>query len=132
MKAVVDAYTGQVTLYEWNQADQPDPLLQTWENAFPGLVKPQSDIPPDLLPHLRYPQDLFDVQRSLLTQYHVTDPGDFYNGSAFWKVPERPDRRRDEEPQRRRHRRSHPRCLGVHVARPDRRHRRSTPCRRRW
>jgi uncharacterized membrane protein (UPF0182 family) len=90
VKAVVDAYTGQVTLYEWNQQNQPDPLLQTWENAFPGLVKPESDIPPDLLPHLRYPQDLFDVQRLLLTQYHVTDPGDFYNGSAFWKVPNDP------------------------------------------
>jgi uncharacterized membrane protein (UPF0182 family) len=90
VKAVVDAYTGRVTLYEWNQDNQPDPLLKTWENAFPGLVKPQSDIPADLLPHLRYPQDLFDVQRQLLTQYHVTDPGDFYNGSAFWKVPNDP------------------------------------------
>jgi uncharacterized protein len=90
VKAVVDAYTGRVSLYEWNQADQPDPLLKTWERAFPGLVKPESDIPRDLLPHLRYPQDLFDVQRSLLTQYHVTDPGDFYNGSAFWKVPSDP------------------------------------------
>jgi uncharacterized protein len=90
VKAVVDAYTGQVTLYEWNQANQPDPLLKTWESAFPGLVKPESDIPEALLPHLRYPQDLFNVQRLLLTQYHVTDPGDFYNGSAFWKVPNDP------------------------------------------
>jgi uncharacterized protein len=90
VKAVVDAYTGRVTLYEWNQANQPDPLLKTWEDAFPGLVKPESDIPQALLPHLRYPQDLFNVQRLLLTQYHVTDPGDFYNGSAFWKVPNDP------------------------------------------
>jgi uncharacterized protein len=90
VKAVVDAYTGQVTLYEWNQSNEPDPLLRSWEDAFPGLVKPQSDIPADLMPHLRYPQDLFNVQRLLLTQYHVTDPGDFYNGSAFWKVPTDP------------------------------------------
>jgi uncharacterized membrane protein (UPF0182 family) len=90
VKAVVDAYTGQVTLYEWNQDNQPDPLLKTWESAFPGLVKPESDIPSGLLPHLRYPQDLFNVQRSLLTSYHVTDPRDFYNGSAFWKVPNDP------------------------------------------
>jgi uncharacterized membrane protein (UPF0182 family) len=90
VKAVVNAYTGQVSLYEWNQDSQPDPLLQTWENAFPELVKPESDIPQDLLPHLRYPQDLFDVQRALLTQYHVTDPRDFYTGSAFWKVPNDP------------------------------------------
>jgi uncharacterized membrane protein (UPF0182 family) len=90
VKAVVNAYTGQVTLYEWNQQNHPDPLLRTWEHAFPGLVKPESDIPADLLPHLRYPQDLFDVQRQLLSQYHVTDPADFYNGSAFWKVPNDP------------------------------------------
>ena len=90
VKATVDAYTGQVTLYEWNQAAQPDPMLKTWENAFPGLVQPQSDIPPALLPHLRYPQDLFNVQRALLTKYHVTDPADFYNGSDFWKVPNDP------------------------------------------
>jgi uncharacterized membrane protein (UPF0182 family) len=90
VKAVVDAYTGRVTLYEWNQDNQPDPMLKTWESAFPGLVKPESDIPSDLLPHLRYPQDLFNVQRSLLTSYHVTDPRDFYNGSAFWKVPNDP------------------------------------------
>ncbi len=90
VKAVVDAYSGKVTLYSWNQQNQPDPVLQTWENAFPGLVQPESSIPASLLPHLRYPQDLFDVQRNLLTQYHVADPSDFYNGSDFWKVPNDP------------------------------------------
>jgi uncharacterized membrane protein (UPF0182 family) len=90
VKATVDAYTGKVTLYSWNQAAQPDPILKTWESAFPGLVQPESSIPGDLLPHLRYPQDLFNVQRSLLTSYHVTDPRDFYNGSAFWKIPTDP------------------------------------------
>ncbi len=90
VKAVVDAYTGQVTLYEWDQASRPDPLLQSWESAFPGLLKPQSEIPADLLPHLRYPQNLFDVQRTLLTHYHVTDPGDFYSGADYWKIPTDP------------------------------------------
>ncbi len=90
VKATVDAYTGKVTLYSWNQEAQPDPILQTWESAFPGLVQPESSIPADLLPHLRYPQDLFNVQRSLLTNYHVSDPRDFYNGSAFWKIPNDP------------------------------------------
>ena len=90
VKATVDAYTGAVTLYEWNQDSQPDPLLQTWEAAFPGLVQPQSDMPAALLEHLRYPQDLFDVQRQVLTQYHVTDPADFYSGNDFWAVPTDP------------------------------------------
>ncbi len=90
VKAVVDAYTGAVTLYAWNQTADRDPVLATWEKAFPGLVKPQSAIPAALLPHLRYPTDLFNVQRTLLTSYHVTDPGQFYSGSDFWKIPNDP------------------------------------------
>jgi uncharacterized protein len=90
VKAVVDAYTGKVTLYEWDQQAHPDYALKVWEQAFPGLVKSQSQIPSALLPHLRYPQDLFDVQRLLLSKYHVTDPGAFYAGSDFWKVPTDP------------------------------------------
>ena len=90
VKAVVDAYTGKVTLYEWDQQQQPDYLLKTWENAFPGLVKPESEIPAGIMDHLRYPMDLFGVQRTLLTKYHITKPGDFYSGSGFWKVPADP------------------------------------------
>jgi hypothetical protein len=90
VKATVDAYTGKVTLYAWNQQSNPDPILTSWERSFPGLVKPQSQIPTGLLPHLRYPQDLFNVQRSLLTRYHVTDPSQFYSGSDFWNVPNDP------------------------------------------
>jgi uncharacterized protein len=90
VKATVDAYTGQVTLYSWNQQSQPDPILSTWEKSFPHLIQPQDKIPAALLPHLRYPQDLFNVQRSLLTKYHVTNPADFYSGSNFWAVPNDP------------------------------------------
>lgn len=90
VKAVVDAYTGTVTLYAWNQAQHPDPLLTTWESAFPGLIQAQSDIPPALLAQLRYPTDLFNVQRYLLTRYHVTQPTSFYSGADFWKVPTDP------------------------------------------
>ena len=90
MKAVVDAYTGKVTLYEWNQAQHPDPLLRTWESVFPGLVEPQSSIPPALLSQLRYPTDQFNVQRYLLAKYHVTQPANFYSGNDFWAVPTDP------------------------------------------
>jgi uncharacterized membrane protein (UPF0182 family) len=90
VKATVDAYSGKVTLYAWNQATDRDPILESWEKSFPGLIKPQTDIPTALLPHLRYPQDLFNVQRSLLTRYHVTDPSEFYSGSNFWKIPADP------------------------------------------
>jgi uncharacterized membrane protein (UPF0182 family) len=90
VKAVVDAYTGKVTLYEWNQAQHADPLLKAWESVFPGLVQPQSSIPSALLSQLRYPTDLFNAQRYLLAKYHVTQPASFYSGNDFWTVPSDP------------------------------------------
>ncbi len=87
VKAVVDAYTGAVTLYQWGPSD---PLMRTWMNAFPGVIKPRSDIPAYLLPHLRYPPDLFEVQRQILAKYHVTNPQSFYGGQNFWTVPNDP------------------------------------------
>ncbi|WP_328723661.1 UPF0182 family protein [Streptomyces sp. NBC_00247] len=87
VKATVDAYDGTVTLYEW---DTEDPVLKTWRKAFPGTVKDKSAIPADLMDHLRYPQDLFKVQRELLTRYHVTNPAQFYSGSDAWQVPDDP------------------------------------------
>ena len=88
VKATVDAYDGTVTLYEW---DADDPILKAWEGAFPGVVKPRSDIPDDLLAHFRYPEDLFKVQRSLLAQYHVQNPKTFYEGNDQWEIPEDPN-----------------------------------------
>ncbi|MEU9363654.1 UPF0182 family protein [Streptomyces avermitilis] len=87
VKATVDAYTGKVTLFEW---DTKDPVLKTWEKAFPGTVKPKGDIPQSLMDHLRYPQDLFKVQRELLTRYHVKDAQTFLSGSEVWQVPDDP------------------------------------------
>src|SRR5262245_49074493 len=84
VKATVDAYDGTVTLYA---QDEKDPVLQAWMKVFPGTVKPKSDISPELQAHLRYPEDLFKVQRQLLAQYHVNDPVTFFSNSDFWQVP---------------------------------------------
>ncbi|MDG9702228.1 UPF0182 family protein [Streptomyces sp. DH37] len=87
VKATVDAYSGEVKLYEW---DTRDPVLKTWMKAFPGTVEPRSEIDESLLNHFRYPQDLFKVQRELLTRYHVTSASQFYSGSERWQVPDDP------------------------------------------
>jgi uncharacterized membrane protein (UPF0182 family) len=76
VKATVDAYDGKVTLYAW---DAKEPLLQTWEKIFPATVKPMSEMSGDLMSHVRYPADMFKVQRSILGEYHVTDAGSFYS-----------------------------------------------------
>ncbi len=84
VKATVDAYDGTVTLYA---QDEHDPVLQAWEKVFPGTVKPKSAISKELAEHLRYPEDLFKVQRMLLAKYHVNDPVTFFSTSDFWDVP---------------------------------------------
>ncbi len=87
VKATVDAYDGTVTLYEWDTAD---PILKVWEKAFPGVVEKKSDIPDEMLAHMRYPEDLFKVQRDMLAAYHVLDPKTFYEGNDKWDVPDDP------------------------------------------
>ena len=87
VKATVDAYDGTVDLYAF---DESDPVLNAWMKSFPGTVKPESEISDSLRDHLRYPEDLFKVQRDLLARYHVDDPGVFFNNDAFWSVPNDP------------------------------------------
>ena len=87
VKATVDAYDGTVELYAF---DESDPVLQAWMGVFPNTVNPASEISDTLRDHLRYPEDLFKVQRQLLARYHVDDPGVFFNNDAFWSVPNDP------------------------------------------
>jgi uncharacterized membrane protein (UPF0182 family) len=87
VKATVDAYDGAVSLYQW---DEKDPVLKTWMKAFPKSVKPKSAISKDLLDHVRYPEDIFRVQRDILSSYHVKNSDAFYGGQDFWRVPTDP------------------------------------------
>ncbi|MEV0564671.1 UPF0182 family protein [Dactylosporangium sp. NPDC050588] len=88
VKATVDAYSGEVTLYAF---DESDPILKAWNKAFGNkLVKPRSAISQSLQDHLRYPEDQFKVQRDLLSRFHVTTPNGFFSGQDFWEVPKNP------------------------------------------
>lgn len=96
VKATVDAYDGTVTLYRWDDAD---PVLRTWEKVFPGSLRPRSEMSPELLAHVRYPEDLFKIQRDLLTAYHIEEPGAFFREADFWAVPNDPSLRTEKRPQ---------------------------------
>lgn len=87
VKATVDAYDGSVELYAWYPED---PILQSWENVFPGTLQPYEEMSAELMDHVRYPEDMFRIQRELLGRYHVTDPGTFYEGNDAWSVPSDP------------------------------------------
>jgi uncharacterized membrane protein (UPF0182 family) len=87
VKATVDAYDGTVSLYQW---DEKDPVLATWSKAFPGTIQPKNKISKSLLEHIRYPEDMFRVQREILSSYHVQTASAFYGGQDFWRVPRDP------------------------------------------
>ena len=87
VKATVDAYDGTVSLYAW---DEKDPVLKTWSKAYPNTVKPKKAMSAQLLEHVRYPEDMFRIQRDILSAYHVKSADAFYGGQDFWRVPRDP------------------------------------------
>ncbi|MFE1663786.1 UPF0182 family protein [Microbacterium sp. P02] len=87
VKATVDAYDGTVTLYAW---DPDEPVLKTWQKVYPTTLKPISDMSADLMSHVRYPTDLFKVQRAMLGIYHVDDAQSFYQRDNAWATPNDP------------------------------------------
>ncbi len=84
VKAVVDAVTGDVALYA---VDDADPILETYRRVFPGLIQPFRAMPPELLPHLRYPRLYLLAQAEILKEYHVESPETFYAGQDLWQLP---------------------------------------------
>jgi len=84
VKAVVDAYHGSVVFYK---ADTEDPILKTYSAMFPGVFRPMSEMPKVLVPHLRYPEDIFTLQTIVYSVYHMDDPRIFYNKEDQWEIP---------------------------------------------
>jgi uncharacterized membrane protein (UPF0182 family) len=87
VKIVTDAYDGTMTLYAM---DPNDPILRAYEGVFPTMFTPADRIPADLVPHLRVPEELFNVQTRQFATYHVTNPSSFYSNNDLWTVPSDP------------------------------------------
>lgn len=85
VKAVIDAYDGTLTLYDF---DPQDPVLKTYGAIFPGILTPADRMPADLRKHIRYPEGYFNVQARMFDTYHVTDPEVLYNKGDQWQVPD--------------------------------------------
>lgn len=85
VKVVVNAYDGDVHFYI---SDKQDPVLKVYQQVFPGLFKPLTDLPPGLKQHLRYPEYLFLAQIKLYNAYHMTNPQTFYNNEDLWERPD--------------------------------------------
>ena len=85
VKIVVDAYSGEVSLYV---SDPEDPIIQTYQRIFPDLFQPLDAMPEKLRDHVRYPQDLFEMQVERYRRYHQTQPQVFYNNEDLWTRPQ--------------------------------------------
>ncbi len=84
VKIVMDAYLGDVTFYV---ADEEDPLIKVYEKIFPEMFKPLDTMDPEMRKHIRYPLDLFDIQREVFGRYHMTNSTVFYNQEDVWEIP---------------------------------------------
>jgi hypothetical protein len=84
VKIVVDAYNGTVDYYV---ADPRDPVIRAYSRIYPGLFKGLDRMPAELQAHIRYPKDIFDIQMSIFTKYHQTDPEVFYKQEDTWEFP---------------------------------------------
>jgi len=87
VKAVVDAFTGDVTFYV---VDAKDPIVTAWSKAFPDLFTDVSEAPEGLTVHFRYPEDLFRVQTNVYGRYQFDDATLFFNRDAAWSVAQAP------------------------------------------
>lgn len=81
VKIVVDAYDGKVEYYV---ADPTDPIIRAYRNAYPGIFKDISTLPPELMQQLRYPKDMFTAQLKVYDRYHQVTPELFYEQAETW------------------------------------------------
>ncbi len=95
VKAVVDAYDGTVKMYVTND---DDPLIKAYRKAFPKLFTDQSEAPPELRAHFRFPEDLFRVLTTMWGRYHVDDPDQLLNANDEWNVAAEPGAEVDPTP----------------------------------
>lgn len=89
VKAIVDGYDGDVTLYVMPGRD---PIIEAWQGAFPDLFEDFEAMPAELRDHLRYPHDLFTVQTNMWASYQVTEPEALIIGTEKWAVAQDPGR----------------------------------------
>jgi uncharacterized membrane protein (UPF0182 family) len=89
VKAVVDAYNGDISFYI---SGPDDIMVKVYARAFPELFKPLTEMPDDLVRHIRYPEGMLDIQASMFASYHMTDPMVFYNKEDLWEIPSYSDK----------------------------------------
>lgn len=82
VKAVIDAYDGDIKLYI---SDEEDPIINAYNSMYPGVFEIE-ELPEDIKEHIKYPEYLFKVQSEVYAKYHINNPTAFYNKNDLWVV----------------------------------------------
>lgn len=81
VKATVNAFTGEVTLYKFDDS----PIINVWADVYPSLFADSEAIPGPIEDQLTYPMALYHTQfDDLFIFYHMTDPLYFFNQEDSW------------------------------------------------
>jgi len=83
VKVIIDANDGTVDFYA---VDPKDPILMTYMKIFPGVFKDIGSLSPSLKSHLRYPEQLFNIQSNMLKTFHMKNSSVFYNKEDAWNI----------------------------------------------
>jgi uncharacterized membrane protein (UPF0182 family) len=84
VKVVVDAYNGSVKFYI---SDPDDVIMKVYRTIFPKIFLHLKELDDDLRKHIRYPKGFLQIQASMFSTYHMTDPKVFYNKEDLWEIP---------------------------------------------
>lgn len=82
VKLTVNAYNGKVKFYV---IDEDDPIIKTYMKIYPDLFVSKKEMSDDFKAHMRFPDDLVEVQSFIYRDYHMTDVQVFYNREDRWE-----------------------------------------------
>jgi uncharacterized membrane protein (UPF0182 family) len=81
VKVTMNALTGEVHFYKI--AD--DPIINAWDDCYPGLFEKADAMPHAVRSQLNYPLQWFHLQfDDIYKRYHMTNPVEFYNVEDLW------------------------------------------------
>ncbi|MFO7612057.1 MAG: UPF0182 family protein [Clostridia bacterium] len=88
VKIVIDAYDGKAEYYI---IDEEDPVINAYDAIYPGIFT-REPLPAVVRDHMKYPENLFELQTEMLKKYHVKpDEVDiFYSQQDLWDIAKYP------------------------------------------
>ncbi len=82
IKVIINAYDGSMKFYI---TDTTDPIAMAYRNMYPEVFEDlDSTIPESISENFVYPQFLYEIQASMLEEYHDTKSEVLYRGDDSW------------------------------------------------